>query len=175
MIPLFTLDRIKTIVGTSIQLDPHWTQSAYDEIEIQYIKPFLCVALFNELKTQNDTNTLTPDNLILMNEYLLKAYARFFWSKAVYWNHYKITNKGVVINANDTSTPVTGGDMEKMRINFEQAGYAFLRETEEFLDENKSLYPLWKTDSCCKSGDSNGGSFYDGARLVNRRGASINW
>lgn len=174
MIPLFSLDQIKTIVGTSVQLDGHWTQSAFDETEVRYIKKFLGIDLFNELKTQNDTNTLTPDNLTLMNDYLLKAYARFYWSRAIYWLHYKVTNKGVVVNTNDTSTPVTGGDMEKMRINFEQGGYDFLGETECFLNENKLLYPLWKAD-CCNQKDTNVGSFYDGGRLVNRRGASVNW
>lgn len=54
-------------ISENIKISTALRQKIYDA-QIQYLKPLICNDLYNELILQKSTNTLTPNNLLLLDQ-----------------------------------------------------------------------------------------------------------
>lgn len=141
---LITEAQFKAIVSSwSKQIDYLWFSAAFQIAQDIYIEPILGKNLNDELLTQFNSNTLTPDNQTLL-EYVQKALAWRIAEKGVINHNAHVVNVGV--------TTVSGGfhsaapDQKAINLLKEYGGYAhvYSMRLTEYLSKNQDLYPLWK-------------------------------
>ncbi len=151
---LITPNEVKQITTATVSIADQWLNPSIKEAELTVCNNLLGKDLFNELVAQNDANTLTPDNQELLDKLKTPlAYYTFYYSLPDLW--IKSTEKGIVFKNSEFSANVDSTTMEfysKMQFN---KCLKYLDEVRNYLDDNTTLYPLYK--SSCKR--SNGGGF----------------
>lgn len=165
---LVTEGEFKQICAFSYQIDPSWgITHCIVNAQNKQIKKLLGAALFNELVTQFNANTLTPANSTLL-EKLKYVIAYRAAEKAVLLNSVRIANIGNVQNrgANEAPYNVVINNL----INYYASeGTQYAATLVCFLKENKATYPLW-IDNTQKNADSvaNDGGIYQSPRARRR-------
>lgn len=122
-------------------------QSMWDAQEM-YIKPILCQPLYDEIANQIVNNTVTPANQTLLDViapclayYTLYKYLPYSWAK--------IREMGVVNQTGTTAVTISLNDLTFMRSEAESSAKMYEIRLVNFLENNKSTYPLYKCDCDC--------------------------
>lgn len=117
-----------------------------------HIEPVLGEPLMSELKTQIESNTLTPENsdLIIKIAPALSFYAVY---QALPFHWATIVNKGVTIRESENSKGVDIKDIAQLRLWIKNDADTLKSQLIDFLCRCKSKYPLWRPDNanCCSS------------------------
>jgi hypothetical protein len=122
-------------------------------VQHQYLKPLLCAELYSEILEQIESNTLSYENQELIsgtsdNNYLgLTPYLAWLaYREYIIRGNVRSTQSGLVVYTSDTTEAPNEKLMDLIvkdttnKINFYRA------EVVNFLEENKSTYPLWGCD-----------------------------
>jgi hypothetical protein len=137
-----------------------------------YIRTAIGEALFIELLQQIKADTLTADNIILLNGNGLlfrgvKSTLSWWVAYSSYpYLHSKVTNTGIQSRSNDEGLSISGSDLE-VRKNLAK-GWAsyYLEQLICFLRENEDKYPLFRdATDCCTDLVTNGYSGSSGIVL----------
>jgi hypothetical protein len=92
------------------------------------------------LKTQVQTNTLTAQNITLLDDYLLPALIRYsLYYLPLYLNN-RITAAGVVTKDTDRSTAVDSKDLDDMREELKNMADFYAQRMLRYLIANKTQY-----------------------------------
>jgi hypothetical protein len=92
------------------------------------------------LKTQVETNTLTAQNITLLDDYLLPALIRYsLYYLPLYLNN-RITAAGVVTKNTDRSTAVDSKDLDDMREELKNMADFYAQRMLRYLIANKTQY-----------------------------------
>lgn len=92
------------------------------------------------LKTQVQTNTLTAQNRVLLDDYLLPALIRYsLYYLPLYLNN-RITAAGVVTKDTDRSTAVDSKDLDDMREELKNMADFYAQRMLRYLIANKTQY-----------------------------------
>ena len=113
------------------------------DIQELYILPIIGTALYDELKTQVRTNTLTSVNQTLLFEKINPALMWHVLSKGAHIFTYKIRNKGIVTQTSDNATPATISEIDRLVKQFESFAQTYSERLTKYLIENSTTYPLY--------------------------------
>lgn len=101
--------------------------------------------LLNTIKTQSDTNTLTPDNLNLRDNYISPTIARYsLYYLSMYLNN-RITARGVVSKKSDSSDVVTSDDLQMLRKDLLSISEWYAQRMIRYILANIAKYQLFFT------------------------------
>ncbi|MGV3588603.1 MAG: DUF6712 family protein [Adhaeribacter sp.] len=119
-------------------------------VELGTIRKAIGPELFTELKAQHKTNTLTPENKLLL-EYIYPATAYLAIASGITELSLAITDNGLNVFSSSTTfaqemyTPAADGRLQKMLSDFEILGNAALQDLIKFLNKRLATYPLFET------------------------------
>lgn len=123
------------------------------------IKPILCDATFNELKTQLRANTLTADNAILLG-YVQKALAKWTVTAASDalavlpdQDGFRVVSSVDGIDTRTYSTETTRGAIVGIKDQAEQSARTATADLIAYLYANADKFPAWR-DSACNRANS---------------------
>lgn len=159
---LITTSELKKYTPTNYGLDPQVINGIIETAEVCYIKPCLGTDFYNELILQVNTNTLTPDNQTLMDNYLSFVLAWFVLSDGVTYMDTRIDNKGLNHNIDPaTAQTASAGKTEEIKRDAKFKAEKWRKEMIDFLNTNIALYPLFRssTECCCNDNANCGFSF----------------
>lgn len=161
---LVTQESFNTYSQFSMNIDVKQYKSSI--LVAQQIRFYKCLGndLIDELQSQIQSNTITPNNQILL-DMLAPSLVFYTYFEALPFLWVKGENAGLVINNPEATQTVNKGDMIYLRGNLETTGDFYKRELLEYLDQNYTLYPLYPYTNCdtCsnkKSGGATGIIFY---------------
>jgi hypothetical protein len=147
---LITIADLRKYTPASFNLDGHWLNGQIEICEAEYIVNCLGQEFYDELLLQVNTNTLTPDNINLMDAYLRFVLSWYVVSTSVMYVHTRIENKGIVINTNDTSQSASLSAVNALSQSALNQAQTWRKHMINFLNKNILLYPLFKSSSeCC--------------------------
>ena len=150
---LITQNDYLNLLPVDRTIEWRWTAPYFSVAQTARIRPFLGNDLTDELENQTQTNTLTPANVALLDNYLKQALAWYIYGYATNSESLRSEAKGLRINKDDTSDSVSAGLVEKIRMERFDIANMWLNETGEFLNQNKDDYPLWKAKLCENTGN----------------------
>lgn len=141
---LITEGEIKTICTAIDQnVDPAFLNLYILAVQSNYVRPLLGKDLYNQIMTQAAANTLSADNLILV-ELMKRPIAFWVWAESVWELTYRTTNAGVVASSDDKFTvadpSVIDTQMERYK-NYAENWWN--NDVKEFLCDNSATYPLY--------------------------------
>lgn len=142
--------------------------AAYSPLPVNYnydeIRPFVTIAesiwvvdilgkkLYDELLTQVNENNITEENSTL----LLKLYpylAMAVTYEALPFIAHHFTEKGITNGKSENSEPISNVQMVNIQNHIRTELEVLKRMLKDFLEENKEVYPLFKSGACQYSGD----------------------
>lgn len=129
------------------------------EAQLRYIKPLLCDAYYDELITEIQTSTLTPENEELLDNYIKPCQAWYTYYLLIPFAWSKTRDGGQINNTGDFYTTVTRDDVKYIQNNtLEYAQDAAIRLV-KYLKENRDLYPTWEDCNCDERSDVSPSNF----------------
>jgi hypothetical protein len=108
-----------------------------------YILPLLGTALYNELQTQIEADSLTGDNITLLDNYIAPALSKYALYEAIPKMMYKIENTSILKRGAEFAETIDFKELTYLRqIAKDDAEYFATRVT-NFLNANDTVYPLF--------------------------------
>lgn len=115
-----------------------------------HIQTALGTCLFKDLLNRVQTDTFTPETLLLMNDYVLPALIAFVDYRMIDYTTEKITNKATGYLQDANLQPMSNDQRNPMRDRLRKDAYFYKERLIGFLkDDNGNNYPLY-TDCECK-------------------------
>ena len=113
--------------------------------QIQYIQNLLGTQLYNELVTEIEADTISANNLILLNDYLADC--------LTYWCMYELQipllfnfrNKSTATNNSNFSQPISTKELSRIENRFKDKAEFFSVRVSNYLCANTDIYPLYMT------------------------------
>jgi hypothetical protein len=109
----------------------------------EFIEKSLGTVFYNSLITKVIANTLSGDDLNLVNNYLADALLMWVRSEVQVPMTFKYKNKSVGKNTDPNQQPVDLTEHEYLRNYYRMKAEYFTKRMEDFLCFNSALYPLW--------------------------------
>lgn len=129
-----------------------YVESNYDHQQLReliwdsqelFILPIVGTALYEELKTQVRTNTLTALNQTLLFEKINPALKWRVLADGVMIFTYKFRNKGIVTQTSDNANPASKSDLDYMVTYCRERFEEYSDRLTNYLIENDASYPLY--------------------------------
>lgn len=124
-----------------------------------YTMPVLGQALYDDLITKLDNNTLNAGEQLLITEYIIPAIAYGSWYASAPFIAYKTQRTGISKMNSDVLTALEPAEMSIYMTKLENLKAFYLNRLENYLIQNASTFTLFRRN--CTS-QSNGGSIYLG-------------
>ena len=124
------------------------------DVDIQYIRALIIeqqeikiqslvgTSLYNELKDQIDTDTVTALNKTLLDDYLQPALRNYVIAESPLYLNFKLTNKNVS-SQGENSTPLSFDDTLRLSKELENKAEWYAERATKYLCENSNDYPLF--------------------------------
>lgn len=107
------------------------------------VRPLVGTALYDELTDQINTNTLTPDNTTLLDNYISPALKYWVLHDGAYILQYKIMNKGIVTRSSENAASVQTNELDRLMSFFKDRAEFYSDRVTKYLLENETTYPLY--------------------------------
>lgn len=129
-----------------------YVESTYDQQQLceviwdtqrHYIRPILGSALYDQLLTQVQNNTLTQLNTTLLNTYINPVMKFYVLGNGLYVFNYKMRQKGVMTMNSDNATPATISELDRLYKYFMDKGQTDADMLMRYLIEYEDQYPLY--------------------------------
>lgn len=137
---------VKNTVPMSTNIDIKQLRTIILQTQIQYITPLICQALYDELSTQIETNTVTVLNQALL-DHIKPMLAWFTYYEFLPFNWAKMREQSEVLQNTQFGTPVSQNDLVYIRGNALDFANRLMIEFQRWLNKNKADYPLYS--NCC--------------------------
>lgn len=130
-----------------------YVESTYDQKQLceviwdtqrQDIRPIIGSALYNELLTQIQNETVTALNATLLDEYINPVMKFYVLANGLYVFNYKIRQKGVMTMNSDNANPASMQELDKIYHYYRDKGQTDADMLMRYLIENDDDYPLYK-------------------------------
>jgi hypothetical protein len=116
-----------------------------------HIQTALGTCLFRDLLNRVQTNTFTPETLLLMDEYVLPALIAFVDYRMIDYTTEKITNKATGYLQDANLQAMSNEQRNPMRDRLRKDAYFYKERLIGFLkDDNGNDYPLYTDCECNK-------------------------
>lgn len=113
------------------------------KIQDMYIHPILGTALYEELKTQVDADTVTALNATLL-DMVRKCVLRYLESEAAIIFSYRFMNKGIMKKNSENSQPAELNEINMLMDKFKNEAEWYAERITKYLIENSADYPLYE-------------------------------
>lgn len=138
---LITIEDIKEVTSISDNVDVEMLEPFLATSQDMHIRPVVGDALMDAMLDDVASGGTTYKTLI--ENYILKALAYSTWFSAAPFMHMKTQRKGIVLQNSDNSTNVTPEEFSIYIGRVEGSMTFYLRRLKDYLDNNKTLYPLY--------------------------------
>ena len=157
---LVTVEQLKALTSISETMDCELLQPHLLIAQQLYVAPVLGDALYNDILSQFDANTISGNTTTLLDEYITPAIGFASWFSSAPFLAYKTQRSGIQSLASPDNTPVTTEELSLYIARVENYMDFYLSRLQKYLDDNETLFPLYR------SGDSQevskGGGIYLG-------------
>lgn len=131
------------ITNISTNIDYTWIYTYIFQAQDFYLEKRLGIDLMDELKLQKDTNTLTPDNIILLS-FMKKPIVWYTMFEVFPFFHARVEDSGITINTGEKETSIDLKHLSYLRGELQVKGENYMYTLINFLEKNKALYPLYQ-------------------------------
>lgn len=140
---LISENYVKANSNISESIDSKLLTSSIISMQDLKLEPLLGTALFNAIKDQAATNTLTPANTTLLNNYIQRTLLYWVLNDCLMYVHLKVNNKGVQRHNDQFSQPADFNEMKRLGDTYEKKAYEYARRATMYIRENIALFPLY--------------------------------
>ena len=141
---LITANEVISKAFIHSNIDPSLIKAEFVEVcQVENIEPILGKDLYNEIVTQNNSNTLSANNQTLLNSYIKPALAFFVARDILLHLAIRVTNKGVMINNGTESSPASREDRALLIERYKEQAESMSGKIFKYLEDNQTLYPLY--------------------------------
>lgn len=153
-----TTESLKDNTSISSNVDPKSLLPYIQSAELMNVLPIIGVALDSDLKQKIIDNNLTGTSQTLVYEYILPVSAYASWLDSSTFMYSKTTNKGLVHQTSDSSTTIDFETFKQYRQSIKDKLHFFKQRLVNFLEDNKTTYPLYRSEDQCEDKDINAGT-----------------
>lgn len=158
-----TLEDLQELTSISDNIDPKFLVPYIRSSEAMFVSPVLGTALDTVLKQAITGNTLTGNNYTLVQYYIKPLAAWSAYLNGVPFLAFKATNKGLVRQNSENSTPLTVEEINYLKQSAKDMQSHFKDTLIDYLEANTTLYPSYRSQNCdAGSGRSNANGIYLG-------------
>lgn len=143
---LITMARYRQLCPVSFNLDEQWINGIFEYVQ-SLLEDCLGDALVSELLQQLTNNTLTPQNIALM-QYIEKVFAWSLFSESCFYVANRMENKGMVNNLDSSSSQMSSNAVNMLRMDSLKKHEHWKDKMINFLDQNHLSYPLYPYNTC---------------------------
>lgn len=144
---LVTAEQLKTLTSISQNLDVELLNPHLLIAQQLYVEPVLGSALYNDIVSRYDNQTLTGDTLTLYNEYIIPAIAYGAWFSASPFLNFKTQRAGIQTLSSPDNTPVTVEELSLYIARVETLKNFYCQRLNDYLvEDNYVLFPLFRSD-----------------------------
>jgi hypothetical protein len=118
-------------------------------VQDEYMHPMLGTDLFNDIKAEIISGTVSAKYVTLLDEYLVKAIHWYVLAESTPAFTYRYMNKGVMKKNSENSTAVDLGEIEYLIKKWRNKAEMAAERTTKFLKANTDLYPLYVANNDC--------------------------
>lgn len=113
------------------------------------LRPLLGTNLYNLIITQSTPVTsLTPDNLVLVDTYILPFLQLYIMAKSILALKYKFTNTGVIVrDAGGSGTAIPQNEAKELADSFINDAEAYGQLMVDYIKANPTKYPTYFTNT----------------------------
>ena len=108
-----------------------------------YIQDIVGSGIYNELKTQIQTNTVSANNQTLLNDYIQPCLMWRVMAESPLALSFKYANKGVVNKTGENSVMPSMPDMDNIIGKYQDRSESYAEKLVNYLIANDTLYPLY--------------------------------
>lgn len=108
-----------------------------------YIQGILGTSLYNELKTQIQSNSVSALNQTLLNDYLQNTIKHYCMAELCLPLTYKFMNKSIVTKNSENSSTATLEQLSQIKNYYLNHAEWYAKRIVKYLQENQTQYPLW--------------------------------
>ena len=137
--------RLKELTPVNINVDVKDILFNIRNISDMYIKSILGTYFYNDLLTKYNSQSLNPDELILM-DFIQPAIAWGACSESVISTSYSIRNKGVQTQSGDFSQNAEYKELMFLVHHWSDKRDFYLNSLKNYLLDNKGLYSVFTND-----------------------------
>ena len=138
---LITINDLKDVTSISDNVDVELLKPFLFTSQEMYIRPVLGDAFMDEII--NDVSTGGTSYETLINNYIVYALAYSTWFSAAPFIHMKTSKKGILKQSSDNSENVSLEEFGVYSSRIENLMTFYLKKLENYLNDNKSIYPLY--------------------------------
>jgi hypothetical protein len=154
-ISIITPEQLYEWVDLALNVDADKITRCIIIAQDRYVKPILCVDLFNELLTQIESGTVTPDFQDLIDSIIpylsFRAYSRYLNGANI-----DSTEKGLRTWNEDNSTVITDRRLGELMPQADQDALTYENDLKIFLTKNKECFSPFYDNCGCDSSSSGG-------------------
>ena len=154
-ITYLTVDKLKDFTPIVQSVDVTLLENWIPVAETMHIVPILGDALDTELKNEIElTGTVTGNNVTLL-PYILNASAWYSFLESSSFIRTKFTNKSATQQYSENSQVAPLDDFKQLRQEILDKAMFYRNRLIDYRDNNKSLFPLYRSDDDDCDGGSN--------------------
>ena len=113
----------------------------------KYIQPVLGTDLFEKLKTDIESNSLSGDYLTLVRDYILKCLCQYTYAMLLPQLRVRSVRHSVVQMDNEQGASVSYDDIKPLISTAENMGEFYRERLIDYLQHNSSLFPEYQTNN----------------------------
>lgn len=145
---LISVNDIKTITSISKNINTELLEPYILIGEEFYVYPVMGDSLVSELKNQIALSAVTSINQTLLNTYIKPLASYGAWLEASPFLNFKTVTKGIVKQSSDNSENLSMEELAFYRQSLKDKVSFFKNRLKEYLENNASSYPLYRSSSC---------------------------
>jgi hypothetical protein len=127
---------IKKYSNIDDNVDAQYITPVIDLVQKMYIRPILGTALYDELVTQITNDTVSANNVNLIENYIQDSMLYYVLSEGLPSFTYKIENKSVSTKTSDNATPVDNSIIQSEVARYKDRAEFFAQTLIDFLEAN---------------------------------------
>jgi hypothetical protein len=159
---IVTTEVLKTLTSIGQNIDVELLNPHLLIAQQLYVAPVLGTALYDDIVSRFDNNTLTGDTLTLYEDYIVPAIAYSAWFSVSPFLNYKTQRAGIQTTASPDSTPVTPEELSLYIARVENYKNFYCKRLNDYLIlDNYVKFPLFRSDDTPQN-LSKGSSLYLG-------------
>jgi hypothetical protein len=115
-----------------------------EEYVLNTLKGVIGKELYQELCTEIDAESVSTDNVTLIEDYIQPYLINKLVSECVIDTNYKIRNKALMVSSSDNAQPLDATGMTIIQQKYRNIAESYKNNLIEFLQDNRLTYPLFK-------------------------------
>lgn len=145
-INLISVDDLKQITSISENADCAAISPFIHNAQMHYLRELVGDAMYNDMVANKASGTTKYENLI--QEYVLYMLGYWSWADFTPFAHIKFQKKGLVKQSAEDSVNAEMDEVVMILKRIESMAVYYTNRLKDYLDNNTSLYPLYRQDNC---------------------------